>query len=188
MLVNRMSEFLTHYPRRISLLKGLHDFIRHEEIEFDHLSLIVRVKKEELIKTLFAEGFKKVKLENKIPTQIGSGFSKRLKSPWEMHLRILSLHQGLIAVKAEVEISRRYIQHVGSVRAPVLYEIESILEKHRIEYKIWNDKLRDYITHIVDNHQIKLKGPRFLAMPWRLMIFTSSCLGIVYALKYFMLI
>lgn len=183
-----MSEFLTRYPRRINLLKGLHDFIKHEEIEFDHLSLIVKVKKEELVKTLFAEGFKKVKFENKKPTQIGNGFSKKLKSPWEMHLRLMNLHQGLIAIKAEVEISRRYIQHIGSVRAPVVYEIESILKKHRIEYNIWNEKLRDYITHIVDNHQIKLKSPRMRAMPWRLMLFASSSMLTIYALKFFMLI
>ena len=58
-----MSEFLTTYPRRISLLKGLSEFIQHEEIQFDHLSLMVKIKKEELIKTLFAEGFKKVNFE-----------------------------------------------------------------------------------------------------------------------------
>ncbi|HET8847463.1 MAG TPA: hypothetical protein VFM20_01630, partial [Nitrososphaeraceae archaeon] len=186
--VRRMSEFLTSYPRRINLLKGLSEFIHHEEIQFDHLSLMVKIKKEDLIKTLFAEGFKKVKFENKKPTQIGSGFSKKLKYPWEMHLRLLDLQQGLIAIKAEVEISRRYIQHIGSVRAPVVYEIESILKKHKIEYNIWNEKLRDYITHIVDNHQIKLQGPRLHAMPWRHMIIASSALAIVYALKFVQLI
>ncbi len=170
-----MSEFLTRYPRRINLLKGLHDFIQHEEIEFDQLSLIVKVKKEELVKTLFAEGFKKVKFENRKPTQIGSGFSKKLKNPWEMHLRLMNLHEGLIAIKAEVEISRRYIQHIGSVRAPVVYEIESILKKHRIEYNIWNEKLR-----------IKLKGPRLHAMPWKLMILGDSLLLIIYALNFFL--
>lgn len=149
---------------------------------------MVKIKKEDLIKTLFAEGFKKVKFENKKPTQIGSGFSKKLKYPWEMHLRLLDLQQGLIAIKAEVEISRRYIQHIGSVRAPVVYEIESILKKHKIEYNIWNEKLRDYITHIVDNHQIKLQGPRLHAMPWRHMIIASSALATVYALKFVQLI
>jgi hypothetical protein len=183
-----MSEFLTRYPRRINLLKGLSELIHHEEIQFDHLSLIVKVKKEELIMTLFAEGFKKVKFENKKPAQIGSGFSKQLKYPWEMHLRLLNLQQGLIAIKAEVEISRRYIQHIGSVRVPVVYEIESILKKHRIEYNIWNEKLRDYITHIVDNHQVKLESPRLRAMPWRHMLFTSSSLLIIYTLKFFQLI
>jgi uncharacterized FAD-dependent dehydrogenase len=149
---------------------------------------MVKIKKEDLIKTLFAEGFKNVKFENKKPTQIGNGFSKKLKAPWEMHLRLLDLQQGLIAIKAEVEISRRYIQHIGSVRAPVVYEIESILKKHKIEYNIWNEKLRDYITHIVDNHQIKLQGPRLHAMPWRHMIIACSALAIVYALKFVQLI
>ena len=183
-----MSEFLTSYPRKINLLKGLTEFIRHEEIEFDHLSLMVKIKKEELVKTLFAEGFKKVNFENKKPTQIGSGFSKKLKTPWEMHLRLLDLQQGFIAIKAEVEISRRYIQHIGSVRAPVVYEIESILKKHKIEYNIWNEKLRDYIAYIIDNHQIKLKGPRIRAMPWKLMLMASSALAIVYALKFVQLL
>lgn len=121
-----MSEFLTSYPRRISVVKGLHDFIRHEEIELDHLSLMVKIKKDEIIKALITEGFRRVKFENKKPMQIGSGFTKRLCKPWEMHVRLLDLQQGLIAIQAEVEISRKYIQHIRSVRAPVIYEIESI--------------------------------------------------------------
>src|SRR5919108_976442 len=165
-----MSEFLTSYPRRISGVKGLHDFIRHEEIELDHLSLMVRIKKDEIIKTLITEGFRRVKFENKKPMQIGSGFTKRLCKPWEMHVRLLDLQQGLIAIQAEVEVSRKYIQHIRSVRAPVIYEIESILKKHSIEYQIWNAKVRDYIANILDNHQIKLKAPKLPAMPWQPMI------------------
>jgi hypothetical protein len=100
----------------------------------------------------------------------------------------LNLQQGVIAIKAEVEISRRYIQHIGSVRVPVVYEIETILMKHKIEYNIWNEKLRDYITHIVDNHQIKLQGPRLHAMPWGHMLIASSSLLIIYAFKFLQLI
>lgn len=179
-----MAEFLTTYPRRIGLLKGLQDFIRHEEIQFDHLSVIVRIRKEELIRTLFEEGFRKVDFENKKPFQIGAGFAKKLKSPWEMHLRLLSLQQGLIAIQAEVEISRRYIQHIGSVRAPVIYEIESILKKHRIEYRIWNEKIRDYITNIIDNHQIKLNAPKLPATPWKPMMLIGILIAATYALKF----
>ena len=67
-----MSEFLTAYPRRISVMKGLHDFIRNEEIQFDHLSLMVKIKKDEIIKTLISEGFRRVKLENKKPSPGGA--------------------------------------------------------------------------------------------------------------------
>ena len=130
-----MSEFLTAYPRRINIVKGIQDFIHHEDILLDHLSLAVKVRrKEELIRALIEEGFRKVKLENRKPYQIGSGFSKMLKSPWELHLRLLNLQKGMIGIHAEVEISRKYIQHIRSVRSPVIYEIESILKKHKIEY------------------------------------------------------
>src|SRR5919201_136929 len=155
-----MSEFLTRYPKTISIVKGLQDFIRKEEIELDHLSLMVRTKKDEIINALVLEGFKRVKLENRKPTQIGHGFSKKLAKPWEMHVRLLEMQQGLIAIHAEVEISRRYIQHIRSVRSPVIYEIESILKKHRIEYLLWNAKLRQYITSVIDNHQIILNAPK----------------------------
>ena len=179
-----MSEFLTSYPRRINVLKGLQDFIRREEIELDHLSLMVKIKKDEIINTLVSEGFRRVKFENKKRAQIGSGFTKRLSKPWEMHVRLLDTQQGLIAIQAEVEISRKYIQHIRSVRAPVIYEIESILKKHSIEYRIWNSKVRDYITNIIDNHQIKLNAPKLPAIPWKPMICVAITIASMNVLKF----
>jgi hypothetical protein len=179
-----MSEFLTTYPRRINVLKGLQDFIRREEIELDHLSLMVKIKKDEIINTLVSEGFRRVKFENKKRTQIGSGFTKRLSKPWEMHVRLLDMERGSIAIQAEVEISRKYIQHIRSVRAPVIYEIESILKKHSIEYRIWNAKVRDYITNIIDNHQIKLNAPKLPAIPWKPMICVVITIASMHALKF----
>ncbi|HZC20549.1 MAG TPA: hypothetical protein VE223_02790 [Nitrososphaeraceae archaeon] len=179
-----MSEFLTIYPRRINVVRGLQDFIRREEIELDHLSLMVKIKRDEIIRTLTSEGFRRVKLENKKPTQIGSGFTKKLTKPWEMHVRLLDMQQGLIAIQAEVEISRKYIQHIRSVRAPVIYEIESILKKHRIEYRIWNAKVREYITNIIDNHQIKLNAPKLPPMPWKPMLGVAITIGLMNALKF----
>ncbi|MFZ0741140.1 MAG: hypothetical protein WAM54_06050 [Nitrososphaeraceae archaeon] len=181
-----MTEFLTRYPRRVGFMEGFHDFILNEEIQFDHLSLMVKIKKDELINTLLLEGFKRVKFENRKPSQIGNGFAKMLFKPWEIHVRLLDLQQqGLIAIQAEVEISRKYIQHIRSVRAPVIYEIETILKRHKIEYKIWNAKVRDYITSIVDNHQIKLHTPKIPAMRWRLMIIYGAIILAFNAMKLF---
>src|ERR671926_956238 len=179
-----MSEFLTIYPRRINVVRGLQDFIRREEIELDHLSLMVKIKKDEIIHTLTSEGFRRVKLENKKPTQIGSGFTKKLVKPWEIHVRLLEMQQGLIAIQAEVEISRRYIQHIRSVRAPVIYEIESILKKHKIEYQIWHAKMRQYITSVIDNHQITLSAPRLPPMPWKPMAGSVLTLSLIYTAKF----
>lgn len=179
-----MAQFLTYYPKKFSILKGLYEFIHYDELEFDHLSLMVKTKKDEIIHALMNEGFKTVKLENKKPMQIGNGFTKKLMKPWEMHVRLFEMKNGLIAIKAEVEISRKYIQHVKSVRTPVIYEIESILKKHKIEYKIWNSKVRDYITNIIDNHKIELSSPKLPAIPWQMMITTSSLIAVVNCLKW----
>jgi hypothetical protein len=179
-----MSEFLTSYPRTISIIKGLQDFIRKEEIELNQLSLMVKIRRDEVITALISEGFKRVKLENRKPTQIGHGFSKKLVSPWEIHVRLLQMQQGLIAIQAEVEISRRYIQHIRSVRAPVIYEIESILKKHKIEYQIWHAKMRQYITSVIDNHQITLSAPRLPPIPWRPMAGSVVTLSLIYLAKF----
>ncbi len=179
-----MSEFLTSYPKTISIVKGLQDFIHKEEIELDHLSLMVKTKKDEIINALISEGFKRVKLENRKPTQIGHGFAKKLAKPWEMHVRLLEMQQGLIAIHAEVEISRRYIQHIRSVRSPVIYEIESILKKHKIEYQIWHAKLKQYITSVIDNHQITLNAPRLPPLPWKHMAGSVVTLSLIYLAKF----
>ncbi|HEX6067173.1 MAG TPA: hypothetical protein VFZ05_00100 [Nitrososphaera sp.] len=177
-----MSEFLTAYPRT-SISQGLRAFIKREEIELDHLSLMVKTKKDEIIQALTLEGFKAVRLENKKPHQIGCGLAKRLAKPWEMHVRLFDM-QGLIAIQAEVEISRKYIQHIRSVRAPVIYELEQILKKHQIEYKIWNAKVRDYITRVIDNHEIKLVAPSLPAISWKHMAGYVSALSLVYLAKF----
>ena len=179
-----MSKFLTSYPKTISIVKGLQNFIRKEEIQLDHLSLMVKTKRDEIVKALMSEGFKLVKLENKKPAQIGHGFSKKLTKPWEMHVRLLEMQQGLIAIQAEVEISRRYIQHIRSVRSPVIYEIESILKKHRIEDQIWHAKLKQYITNVIDNHQITLNAPRMPPIPWKHMVGSLVTLSLVYLAKF----
>jgi hypothetical protein len=179
-----MSELLIKYPRTISVVKGLQDFIKREEVELDQLLLMVKIKSDEVITALLSEGFRSVKLENKKPTQIGNGFSKRLTKPWEMHVRLLEVQQGLIAIHAEVEISRKYIQHIRSARAPVIYEIESILNKHKIEYQLWNAKLRQYITNVIDNHQIILNAPKLPPIPWKHMLSSTVTLSIIYLLKF----
>lgn len=168
----------------MSFLKGLQDLILREEIDLDHLSLMVKIKKDEIVNALVSEGFKRVKFENKKPAQIGHGFAKKLAKPWEMHVRLLEIQQGLIAIQAEVEISRKYIQHIRSVRSPVIYEIESILKKHRIEYQIWNAKLRQYITKVIDNHQITLNAPWLPPVPWKHMAGSAVSLSVIYFCKF----
>jgi len=154
-----VSDYSLLYPKTVGLMKGFMHFIKRDEIDKESLSLVVRNSAEEIIRILHSEGFHKLLFcENKKPFQIGNGFTKMLNRTWEMHVRLIDMKEGWIAIQGEVEISRRYIQHMFSQRAPVVYEIANILKKNGIDYKIWNEKVNEYVLHVIDNHQIRLRG------------------------------
>ena len=129
-----MAEYLTKYPKTISFLdvicgslKGIVNVDSRSNVE--QLHVVVKKNANELLKIFLREGFTRVKFENKQPFQIGNGLSLKLKKPWEMHVRFVKLKKELIAIHAEVEVSRDYLQHLFGQRTPVIYEIENMLKK-----------------------------------------------------------
>ncbi len=161
-----MSDYSFLYPKTLGLMKGLVDLIKSDEVEKKSLNLVVKKNVEDLVRVLLSEGFHRLKIcENKKPMQIGRGFTKMIDKTWEMHVRLIDMKEGLVAIQGEVEISRKYIQHIMSRRAPIIYEIVNILKKNGIDYNIWNNQINDYVSKIFDDHQIKLKGRSFL-IPW----------------------
>jgi hypothetical protein len=180
-----MVEFLTRYPKTISFLDGVRD-----KISVDHkngveqLTIVVRKNVDELLKIFSREGFTHVKFEHKIPLQIGSGLSLKLKKPWEMHVRLLEMKKGLVAIQAEVEVSRDYLQHLFCQRTPVFYEIEVLLKKHQIEYKIWNERIKKYVHAVLDNYKVQLTTPKMPVFAWKPMVFFIGTIGILYLWKY----
>jgi hypothetical protein len=183
-----VSDYSLLYPKTVGLMKGLVDLIKREDVREESLTLVVRKNTEDLVRILLSEGFHKLKFcENKKPMQIGSGFTKMLDRTWEMHIRLIYMKEGLVAIQGEVEISRKYIQHVVSSRAPVIYEIASMLKKNGIDYNIWNSKINDYVSSIMDDHHIKLKGIPFL-IPWIPACIIGPSVGIWFVLHFFGLV
>ncbi len=41
----------------------------------------------------------------------------------------------------------------------IIYEIESILKKYEIEYKVWNNRISKYIHTVYENYKIKITTP-----------------------------
>ncbi|KAG2476130.1 MAG: hypothetical protein O6761_05525 [Thaumarchaeota archaeon] len=180
-----MVEFLTSYPRTISFFDGLKGKVRiNNKGGLEQLSLVVKKNVDELLKIFSKEGFTKVKFEHKVPTQIGNGLSLKLKKPWEMHVRLYDMKKGLVAIQAEVEVSRDYLQHLFCQRTPVLYEMESLLQKHKIEYKIWNDRINKYIHSVFDSYKVKLATPNLPVFAWKPMIFVIATVSSLYLWKY----
>jgi hypothetical protein len=179
-----MIEFRTVYPKTISLLGGKRTKISVDKNGVEQLSIVVKKSVEELLKIFSNEGFTHVKFEHKQPLQIGHGLSLRLKKPWEMHVRLLDMKKGLVAIQAEVEVSRDYLQHLFCQRTPVFYEIEMLLKKHQVEYKIWNEKIKKYVHAVFDNYKIQLKTPNFPVFAWKPMIFVIGTISSLYLVKY----
>lgn len=179
-----MVEFLTRYPKTISLLGGKRTKISVGKNGVEQLSIVVKKSVEELLKIFSNEGFTHVKFEHKQPFQIGHGLSLKLKKPWEMHVRLLEMKKGLVAIQAEVEVSRDYLQHLFCQRTPVFYEVEMLLKKHQVEYKIWNEKIKKYVHAVFDNYKIQLKTPNFPVFAWKPMVFVIGTIGSLYLLKY----
>lgn len=173
-----MSDYLTAYPKKVSLLRGIMDMLKKEDLEHDTLFIVVRSNTDDIINILKKEGFHRLKFcENRWPMQIGNGFTKIINKPWEMHVRLLKVRDDLIAIHAEVEVSRKYIQHLVTERAPVLYELLNILKKYEMDYKIWHARLNEYVSNIMEDYRIKLRGYKF-PIPW----IPASMIGVAFGI------
>ncbi len=177
-------EYLTKYPKTISLQDGIKRTISIDAKGVEQLTVIVKKNVEDLLKLFKNEGFTHVKFEHKQESQIGHGLSLKLKKPWEMHVRLVDMKKGLVAIHAEVEVSRDYLQHLFCQRTPVIYEIESMLKKHQIDYKIWNDKVKNYVHTVFDNYKIRLATPSIPVFAWKPMLFFIGTISIFYLWKY----
>ena len=177
-------EYLTKYPKTVSFLDGIKESIQVDKEGVEQLHIVVKKSFNDLMKIFTAEGFTKVKFEHKQPSQIGNGLNLKLKKPWEMHVRFVELKKGLIAIHAEVEVSRDYLQHLFSQRTPVIYEVEEMLKRHNVDYKIWNARIRKYVSAIFENYKVKLATPSIPVFAWKPMLFMIGTVGIFYLWKY----
>ena len=101
-----------------------------------------------------------------------------------MHVRLVELKKELVAIHAEVEISRDYLQHLFGQRTPVIYEIENMLKKYEIDYRVWNNRIKRYVQTIFDNYKIKLVTPNIPVFAWKPMLFVISTVALMYLWKY----
>ena len=180
-----MAEYITKYPKTISFLDGLKGMINienHSTVE--QLHIIVKKNAGELFQMFLQEGFSRVKFEHKQPFKMGNGLSLKLKKPWELHVRLVELKKELVAIHAEVEVSRDYLQHLFGQRTPVIYEIENMLKKYEIDYRVWNNRIKKYVHTIFDNYKIKLVTPNIPVFAWKPMLFVIGTVALMYLWKY----
>lgn len=178
-------EYLTTYPKTVSFLDGLkHKIVADSQNGVEQLHIVVKQSFDDLVKIFAQEGFTHVKFEHKQPGQIGHGLNLKMKKPWEMHVRMIDLKKGLIGIHAEVEVSRDYLQHLFSQRTPVVYEVAEILKQHHVDYDIWHNRIRKYISSVTNNYKVRLATPSLPVFAWKPMLFVIGTVGALYGWKY----
>lgn len=188
-------EYHTRYPKSILLDDGTSEKLVIDSrtgIEQLHIIITNKIKFEKIYQLFQQEGFTKVKFEHKQPDQLGRGLSLKLKKPWEIHLRLSQMNETIekdaIMIHAEVEVSRDYMQHLFSQRTPIIYEIINILEHHKIDYKIWNFRIKKYIQSVTNDYKIKLSTPSLPTLAWKPMVYSIGTVGTLYLTKYLLTI
>ena len=192
-------DYRTRYPRTVVLEGGraggggsrggadgpATDPVRASE----QLHLVVTESPDRLCRIFAGEGFTKVRFEHKRPSQLGSGLSRKIGGPWEMHMRMSRMGAGReIMIHAEVEVSRDYMQHLFSQRAPVVYEVARILEGNRVGYRIWSQGAGRYVSEVVADYRVRLSAPGLPAFAWKPVVFAIGTVGVFYLAKYLLTI
>ena len=109
------------------------------------------------LKSIFEkEGFSETILEEKKINQISQGLMKHLTVDWDMHVRFIQIHDNSIAIDAEVETSREYLEHLNGKWISVIYEVTNVLEKHGITFGIWHKQAKKYVDKILENGSLVL--------------------------------
>ncbi len=153
----KMADYKTHYPASVRLYGDP----RARKITYDDNQdrvLVTEVSSPlQTLESIFLrEGFSRTMLEEKKRGQISQGLVKRLTADWDMHVRFIRLHRGSIAVDAEVETSREYLEHLGGRWISVIYEVIEILQRNGLECAIWHKRARRYVSSILRDGRLGL--------------------------------
>jgi len=153
-----LSNYQTRYPSEIQLTNR--QVITLNSNDNKERTLLTEVKVDEkLLRDAFSRnGFESVVIMEEVKQhQIGSGMRKHLSSDWDMHIRFLSLHQGLIAIDAEVETNIDYLEHITTDNwISVIYEIWEVVKQLTNQIYLFHKKTGLYVTQIVKDFSIAL--------------------------------
>lgn len=153
-----MAEYVTKYPKTI-LVED--DQTQYNLTRNDNKKRVLinetSASLKQIQRAFQREGFTETRIEEKKSHQIGNGVLKRLSDEWDMHVRFLKLHNGLIAIDGEVETSRKWVEHNTEDNwISAIYEVSYILKKYKIQHDIWHKKIQKYVVNIVEEMEIQM--------------------------------
>ena len=153
-----MANYTTNYPAVVILENKNVETLTIDDNRDRTLITETGSSLKELTEVFGKEGFTQSSTEIKKAFQLCDGFRKKLSEEWDMHIRFLGIHKNQIAIDAEVETSTEYLDHVTKPQywISVVYEVQDILTKYGIKFRIWHKKAKSYVLQIVQKTTLTL--------------------------------
>lgn len=147
-----MTNYETQYPSLVTF----YDDDQQYQLNFDDNQNRVLVPEtttplQTLNSVFVEEGFSETTVEEKKINQVSQGLVKKLTPDWDIHVRFIRIHEGSIAIDAEVETSREFLEHLNGNWLSVIYEVTNILNKHGLQFGIWHKRTQKYVRQILQN-------------------------------------
>lgn len=153
-----MSTYQTRYPLEVQLTNGQAITLNSNDNKERPLITEVALSEKSLRDAFSKNGFESVLIMEEVKQQqIGSGMRKHLSTDWDMHVRFLNLHQGLIAIDAEVETNMNYVEHLTTDNwVSVIYEVWEVIKQLTNQIYLFHKKTGLYVTNILRDFSIAL--------------------------------
>lgn len=153
-----MSNYQTRYPLEVQLTNGQLITLNSNDNKERSLITEVSVNEKSLRDAFSHNGFENVLIMEEVKQhQIGSGMRKHLSNDWDMHIRFLNLHQGLVAIDAEVETNMNYVEHITTDNwISVIYEVWEVIKQLTNQIYLFHKKTGLYVTNVLKDFSIAL--------------------------------
>ncbi len=159
-----MRELEILIPRDVELDDGTRIMVSEDEARRtapEHVFelWVPRERIEDVVSELRRQGFEDAWLS----VSFGEKYSLRLKifEPWEVHVRIFD--DG--SMVSEIEISREYIEHLTSVRLPVLYDVYYFYRRAYPSLHIRYRPVNRWVKQVYSHYKFVMTPPT-TGTPW----------------------
>ena len=145
------------YPLEVKLQDG--SAIRTDKDTWMDRHLVVETDRseEDVRNVLSKEGFGETRMEYPKSSRLGHGMIKEFED-WQVHVRLFR-HGKNIQIDGEVEVSKKYCEHLTHGWLPAFDLCIDLIEKHFGEFWVYHKECNQYVQRLLDDRVLNLDDP-----------------------------
>lgn len=146
------------YPLEVTLEDGTTIRTNEETWQERHLVIETDRSERDVRNMLYKEGFKETSMEYPKSGRLGHGMVKEFKN-WQVHVRLYR-HNDNIQIDGEVEVSKKYVEHLTYDWLPAFDFCAHIIRKHFGGFWVFHEEYGQYATNLGREIVLSLGDPK----------------------------